>query len=84
MISHGAVVSFLVQYEATVEGERLPVVRYDSRHGHPHRDRLDRRGNVTKVWAPQHVTPGEALTAGQQDLLTNWERYKAEFLRSPR
>ena len=30
------VVNFVVQYEATIDGKREPVARYDCAHGRPH------------------------------------------------
>lgn len=52
-IAQGRVVRFTVQYEAVVDGQVFPVVRYDTAHGTPHRDRMDRRGNVVeKTWMP--------------------------------
>jgi hypothetical protein len=53
-LERGQVVRFTVQYETTgpdLADDPIPVVRYDTAHGVPHRDRLDRRGreigNVT-------------------------------------
>lgn len=34
------IVAFTVQYEALIEGQYYPVVRYDTAHGRPHRDTL--------------------------------------------
>jgi len=34
----GRVTIFRVQYEAFIEGEWWPIVRYDTAHGFPHRD----------------------------------------------
>lgn len=45
-IEHGRVVRYTVQYEARIDGTTYPVVRYDSAHGQPHRDTLDRAGRV--------------------------------------
>ncbi len=57
----------------------MPATRYDSAHGRPHRDVLDRRGNlVEKRWLDGR-TLGEVLTEGANDLRTNWPRYRARF-----
>ena len=77
----GQVVGFTVQYETTVAGKRLPVVRYDTSHGFAHRDRLDRRGREI---AKDAVAPGmplsDALAIADRDLKQNWRRYRHEFL----
>jgi len=78
----GNVEAFTVQYETTVEGERLPVARYDGAHGYAHRDLLDRRGRmIDKLRLPGGPTYKEALELGRRDLLANWPRYRDAFLR---
>lgn len=42
----GHVVDFVVQYEVILDGNLLPVVRYDGSHGQGHRDILDSRGET--------------------------------------
>lgn len=72
--------AFLIQYETTISGRRLPVTRYDSSHGRPHQDLLDRHGNlISKRWLDS-FTLQEALEVGRHDRRANWQRYKAEFL----
>jgi hypothetical protein len=76
----GRVVRFTVQYETTLAGERVPVVRYDTAHGYAHRDRLDRRGLViAKDELSRELTLAEALTIADQDLRQNWRRYRHDF-----
>lgn len=76
---------FMVQLETMIAGEPIPVVRFDCRHGCPHRDRLDRKGRViAKEPMPSHFTRGEALQVARQDLEHNWERELATFLRRRR
>jgi hypothetical protein len=78
----GQVTAFTVQYETTVAGRRVPVVRYDNAHGFAHRDLLDRRGQIsikeTLAGAP---TPADALQIGERDIRENWQRYRRDFLR---
>lgn len=76
----GDVVAFTIQYETTIDERSVPVVLYDSAHGTPHRDVLDRRGNVIdRTWFPGRSNK-EALQLGDADLRTNWQRYKAAFM----
>lgn len=74
------ILAFSVQYETLVGGEWLPVVRYDTSHGITHKDVLDLRGREKKVLLG--ITDlREALIVADQDIKTNWERYKDVFLR---
>jgi hypothetical protein len=80
-----SVTVFTVQYETTLAGERVPVVRYDSAHGFAHRDVLDRDGAVIeKVVLGEGVTFADALSIGQQDIRTNWRAYRTAFFREKR
>lgn len=73
------VISFVVQYETSLEGKWLPVVRYDTEHRFAHRDMLDKKGSkrVTPVFAKDH---NEALTFADYDIKSNWRIYKKAFL----
>lgn len=79
----GNVMQFMVQYETYVEGEWLPVVRYDTAHGFPHVDRIRADGTVEKIPLLTRDL-GEALTFADQDIDENWERYKEACLKEPR
>ena len=73
---------FVVQYEALIDGEFHPVVRYDGSHGHPHRDTLDWSGaTIDKRWAAEGTSMSHALAEGIRDIRSNWEYYRDEFLR---
>jgi hypothetical protein len=37
---HGSIVSFVVQYQALIAGQRHPIVWYDTSHGLSHQDTL--------------------------------------------
>lgn len=74
--------SFTVQYETTIDEERVPVVRYDTAHGRPHRDLLDRQGRtVGKRFLPEHWTIKEALNHARKDIGDNWGDYRERFMR---
>jgi hypothetical protein len=76
----GQVVIFAVQYETTIREVRMPVVRYDNAHGFAHRDLLDRRGAVIdKRRLPESLRPALALAVREQDIRTNWRRYRENF-----
>lgn len=75
----GNILSFIVQYETTLEGKWLPVVRYDTEHGFAHRDLFDRKGNKNKM--PMFTEDyNEALTFAEYDIKSNWKIYKQAFL----
>lgn len=76
---HGRVVSFSVQYETTIDGVATPVIRYDTAHGTPHKDTLDRRGKlVDKRWLFD-MTNERALTFAKADIQKNWRGYLQRF-----
>jgi hypothetical protein len=80
---HGQILEFLIQLEAAIGDVWMPVVRYDSAHGRPHRDRLDRWGReVEKHWLPGNNN--DALTGGTADIKQNWKRYVAQFMEDKR
>ena len=77
----GKVVDFLVQYETLIGESYRAVVRYDCSHGFAHRDLLNRRGDVIDKWAfPEDMDFKECLAHADQDLRTNWKRYKQWFI----
>lgn len=77
----GRVVHFVVQYETTFEGRRIPVVRYDDHHGFAHRDLLNRRGDVVQKLQLGRVSCGAVVVEAQADIAANWRTYVAEFMK---
>lgn len=73
---------FTVQFETEIDGDLKPVVRYDTAHGFAHQDTLDWDGQ-TLHWQPMHNRHdfANAMTEAIADLTSNWERYRADFLR---
>lgn len=65
----GKVTEFAVQLEVLEHGKWMPVVRYDTSHGAPHRDTLDRRGNLLEKKFLKLGTLNEVLEYAEQDLL---------------
>ena len=57
----------------------LHVVRYDTAHGVPHRDLLDKRGRVLRKNWLVGMTFEQALIHAKEDLLKNYERYIKNF-----
>ncbi len=77
------VLTFVVQYETRLADRYVPVVRYDTAHGTPHRDPLDIDGNRIEK-TDLDIPNEEALTLGWKDLASNWQSYRAAFLASLR
>lgn len=78
----GQVRRFMVQYETTLAGMRLPVVRYDTAHGAAHRDLMNRRSEeVAKDFLSDTLPLSEALAHALRDLRERWPRYREVFLR---
>jgi hypothetical protein len=78
----GRVTTFTVQYETVIEGQAIAVARYDTAHGFPHLDLLDRRGRVVaKIPLAGQPSLGAALTYAEQELATSWRRYREAFFK---
>lgn len=72
--------TFLAQYEALIEGEYRPVIRYAGRHGRPHCDVLDWNGQtIDKIWAPAGTTNNQAFTQAIRDIRENWKQHRNAF-----
>ena len=82
-VEQGSVMRLVVQYEAIIDGEYYPVLRYDSSHDQAHRDILDMRGETTrKAWL--NLSYADALTFALADVRANWRYYRQDFIRSAR
>lgn len=77
-IDKGDVTRFVVQYEAMIEDEWRPIVRYDTAHGFAHRDLMHPGGETDKqpLYFP---SLNFALTFAIQDLKMLWSRYRAGY-----
>jgi hypothetical protein len=74
------VIKFLVQYETFIEGKWREIVRYDSAHGHPHKDVLHPDGSQDKEYF-QGWSNAEVLTYGQEDIRKRWTEYRQAYIR---
>lgn len=70
----GQLTAFTVQMEVRTQGRWLPAVRYDTAHGFAHRDLYRKKGLPLKT--PLGMDFKTARTFAQEDILTNWRRYK--------
>jgi hypothetical protein len=77
--AQGRVVSFVVRL-MRIDGDHVfGIVRYDTAHGMPHRDILDRQGRILrKDWLAE-MTFDQALTHAKEDLCQNYESYLRRF-----
>lgn len=83
-IERGILVRYTAQYETVSEGRVYAVVRFDTAHGRPHRDVLNRSGRVIhKRWLPAKAYD-EALADATDDIKANWPAYRAAFERMTR
>lgn len=78
-IENGQVVRFVVQYETTINGRRMPVVRYDTAHGFAHRDEMFRNRLSVKTLLPATLTLDQALQVAEADIRHNWRTYRQQF-----
>lgn len=75
----GQVVSFVVRLMAIQGGREYNVARYDTAHGAPHRDRLDRKGAVREKQWVFGLDLDAALNYAVEDFKNNYERYLEEW-----
>jgi hypothetical protein len=68
----------MIQYEAKINNNWHPIVRYDTAHGFPHRDILNPDGTIDK-YAFDFPDLEMFLQYAEQDLLDRWEWYKARY-----
>lgn len=77
----GDVKGFVVNYVATIDGRDRSVVRYDTRHGHAHKDSL-RPDGTHELKEPMPELDGMALVdLAIDDLKANWKAYRRRFER---
>lgn len=82
MTEGGQVTAFTAQYETMLNNQPAPVVRFDTAHGFPHLDVLNRRGTVIdKVPLLNQPTLGMALTYALKELEKTWPSYREAFLK---
>lgn len=74
----GQVIIFRVQYEAFLDGEWRPIVRYDTAHGFPHRDVLRHNRPAEKTTYPGHSS-ADVLSLGQEDIKRHWQTYRKQY-----
>jgi len=71
----GKIVSFVVQYEALIQGQWRAVVRYDTAHRFAHKDILHPDGSVDKQ-PLDFPSLNLAFTFAIQDLKSLWRWYR--------
>lgn len=80
MTEGGGVTDFTVQYEITIDGQTLPVIRYDCAHGFANVDVIAPDGTqVNKRPLPACLSPTQAKRMGISDLEEHWEVYRERF-----
>lgn len=68
----------VIQYEAYIDGEWHPIVRFDEVHGFFHRDIMSPGGGQRKVAHPA-ADKGEALTEAIEEIKRQWPAYRKVY-----
>lgn len=79
-IDKGELIDVVYQYEALIEDNWTPIVRYDCAHGFFHRDILKPNGDKEK----QEIVIDNLKSASkyaEQDLKDRWEWYKERYIK---
>jgi len=73
---------FVVQYFARIDDKEREVMRFDTAHDFAHHDLLAWDGStIRKLPMREGIDYATAMREAIDDLKTNWERYRADFLR---
>jgi hypothetical protein len=80
----GEVVSFVVRLMLNPGHGDACVVRFDTAHGRPHMDRVDRKGRLQEKEWLLGMGFSEALCYAIQDLKANYETYILQFEKASR
>jgi hypothetical protein len=83
LTERGKILKALCQYETLVDGDWVPVVRYDTAHGVFHKDILSLDGTKRKEEV-DYVDLKSAVRDARRDLIENWESYKYRFFSKKR
>lgn len=79
-VHKGKITQLVVQYEALIDEQWEPIVRYDTAHGYLHRD-LYRRGREEPIKDEVSFRDlNEGLNRAIDDLRRHWQLYKQRFL----
>ncbi len=76
----GKILDLIIQYEASINGKWVAIVRYDCAHGFFHRDLILPNGDKEKkvIEAPDLKY---AFLFARQDLEDRWEWYKEQYVK---
>lgn len=77
-LDRNRVIEFVVQLECFIDGEWIPIVRYDTAHGFAHRD-LMRPLRPPEKREMRVKDFNEGLTFALKDLAAHWEKYRERY-----
>jgi hypothetical protein len=78
-VEKGQVINFVVKLYSIIENKKYEILRFDSGHNHPHKDILNKDGQVIrKVWF-RHLSNNEVLTKALFDIRNNFEKHIERF-----
>ena len=74
----GEIIKFVVQYEAFIENQWKPIIRYDTSHGFAHKDIIHYNGEQEKQ--PLYFADyNMAFTYAIQELKITWRWYRMAY-----
>ena len=75
------IIEFSVQLEIWFKNQWQPIIRYDTAHGFAHKDLIYISGKAKKTTLDNIRNFNEALTFAENDIKSNWELYREQFLK---
>lgn len=70
---------FVVNYVATTPGRDVSIVRYDTRHGFPHKGVIRADGRVEREEPLPHLGGHALVDLPVDDAKANWRTYRRRF-----
>jgi len=77
----GRVEGFVVNYVATIAGRDHSVVRFDTRHGFPHKDEMFPGGRANRKVRLPDMDGRRLIVMAVDDIKANWRAYRRRFER---
>ena len=76
----GELIYVVVQFESLINGNWMPIIRYDCAHGFFHRDVILPNGEKEKE-AIAIINLKDAFYYAEQDIKDRWQFYKERYLK---
>jgi len=78
---NGLIINYVVKLVQLIDKKYCEIVRFDNAHGCPHKDIIDKKGNIIrKIWF-ESIDNKQGLDMAIKDLKDNYEMYIERYKR---